>query len=61
MAMNQGRVKVLVLAAMCFDLFMANFNDTIVNVALSKFNSAWVPMCRDCSGLSTLTPCLQQV
>ncbi len=34
MAMN--RVKVLVLAAMCFGLFMANLNDTAVNVALPK-------------------------
>jgi len=34
--MNRGRVKSMVLVAMCFALFMANLNDTVVNVALPK-------------------------
>ena len=34
--MNRGRVKAVILVAMCFALFMANLDDTVVNVALPK-------------------------
>lgn len=34
--MKRGRVKAIALVAMCFALFMANLDDTVVNVALPK-------------------------
>ncbi len=36
LAIAMNRVKLFVLAAMCFSLFMANLNDTAMNVALPK-------------------------
>jgi MFS transporter, DHA2 family, methylenomycin A resistance protein len=35
-AINRDRVKSITLGAMCFALFMANLDDTVVNVALPK-------------------------
>lgn len=35
-AINRDRVKAITLGAMCFALFMANLDDTVVNVALPK-------------------------
>ncbi|QSJ20165.1 MFS transporter [Nostoc sp. UHCC 0702] len=34
--MNRGRVKAITLVAMCFALFMAYLDDTVVNIALPK-------------------------
>ncbi|MFN6568081.1 MFS transporter [Dendronalium sp. ChiSLP03b] len=34
--MNQARVKAMILAAMCFALFMSYLDDTVVNLALPK-------------------------
>lgn len=38
--MNQGRIKVITLMAMCCALFMANLNETAVNVALPKIQDS---------------------
>lgn len=38
--MNRGRVKAIILGAMCFALFMANLDDTVMNVALPKIQTS---------------------
>ncbi|MBW4454718.1 MAG: MFS transporter [Nostoc indistinguendum CM1-VF10] len=38
--MNQDRVKAVTLAAMCFALFMANLDDTVMNMALPKIQTS---------------------
>ncbi|WP_375501528.1 MFS transporter [uncultured Nostoc sp.] len=39
-AMNQERIKVITLWAMCLALFMANLDDTVINVALPKIQTS---------------------
>jgi EmrB/QacA subfamily drug resistance transporter len=39
-AMNYVRVKAMTLGVMCFALFMANIDDTVVNVALPKIQTS---------------------